>query len=61
MAQTLEKIYSPKQIEAQAQQIWDSGKFFHARVPAAGGPDTQPYTIVIPRPTLPVLCIWAMR
>lgn len=50
MAEQLSKVYEPKAIEAQANDIWLSGNHFHA------DPDADlekgPYTIVIPPPNI---------
>jgi len=50
MAEQLSKVYEPKAIEAQANDIWLSGNYFHA------DPDAElekgPYTIVIPPPNV---------
>ncbi|RKY24305.1 MAG: valine--tRNA ligase, partial [Planctomycetota bacterium] len=52
MAEQLSKVYEPKTIEKQANEIWFSGQYFHAE--AANGKESarQPYTIVIPPPNV---------
>jgi valyl-tRNA synthetase len=52
MAEQLSKVYEPKTIERQANEIWFSGRYFHAE--PANGEETarQPYTIVIPPPNV---------
>ena len=52
MAEQLSKVYEPKTIEKQANEIWFSGQYFHAE-PANGEESArQPYTIVIPPPNV---------
>lgn len=52
MAEELSKIYEPKQIEQFADKIWSAGNYFHTEVPAKGGKNSTPYTIVIPPPNV---------
>lgn len=50
MGEELSKVYEPKTIEKQANEIWFSHNFFHAE---AGVKSTRkPYTIVIPPPNV---------
>jgi len=48
MVRELAKVYDPKKTEEQANEIWFSKGFFHARA----GADGRPYTIVIPPPNV---------
>ena len=53
MGEQLSKVYEPKTIEKQANEIWFSQGFFHAEAPPAGKKSTRkPYTIVIPPPNV---------
>jgi len=52
MDKQLSKVYEPKKIENQANEIWSSGRYFHAEPPAAGQPERLVYTIVIPPPNV---------
>jgi valyl-tRNA synthetase len=53
MGEELSKVYEPKTIEKQANEIWFSQNFFHAEAPPAGKKNTRkPYTIVIPPPNV---------
>jgi valyl-tRNA synthetase len=53
MGEQLSKVYEPKTIEKQANEIWFSQAFFHAETPPAGKKTTRkPYTIVIPPPNV---------
>jgi valyl-tRNA synthetase len=53
MTQQLPTIYDPKTIEKQANEIWFSGNYFHAKTPPKGEKSKQkPYTIVIPPPNV---------
>jgi valyl-tRNA synthetase len=53
MGEQLSKVYEPKTIEKQANEIWFSQAFFHAEAPPAGKKTTRkPYTIVIPPPNV---------
>jgi len=45
------KVYEPEKIEKQANEIWLSGRHFHAE-PIADGEDAKAYTIVIPPPNV---------
>jgi valyl-tRNA synthetase len=49
MSEQLAKVYEPKIIEQQANQIWASGSYFHAQ---PGGDHEKTYTIVIPPPNV---------
>lgn len=57
MAKELDKQYSPQNVEDRTYKFWCDHKYFHAEV----NPDKKPYTIVIPRRTLPASCTWVMR
>ncbi|MFA5238134.1 MAG: valine--tRNA ligase [Phycisphaerae bacterium] len=48
MDKELSKVYEPKEIEKQANEVWFSRAYFHAE---AGGKG-KPYTIVIPPPNV---------
>ncbi len=48
--QELPKIYEPKSIEAEAQALWERGKYFHAEAEAASVRGN--YAIVIPPPNV---------
>jgi len=48
MGKELSKVYEPKEIEKQANEVWISGAFFHAEAGGSG----KPYTIVIPPPNV---------
>ena len=53
MTEQLSKVYEPKAIEQQANEIWFSGGHFHAQAQSAGDKGTQKsYTIVIPPPNV---------
>jgi valyl-tRNA synthetase len=53
MGEQLSKVYEPKTIEKQANEIWFSQAFFHAEAPPDGKKTTRkPYTIVIPPPNV---------
>jgi len=53
MGEQLSKVYEPKVIEKQANEIWFSQAFFHAEAPPDGKKSTRkPYTIVIPPPNV---------
>ncbi len=53
MAEEISKIYEPKTIEKQANDIWISGDYFHAKAPPNQQKTVQkPYTIVIPPPNV---------
>ena len=57
MRKELEKTYDPKQVEDRIYDSWMQGDYFHAKP----NPGKKPFTIVIPRPTLPGSCTWATR
>ena len=52
----LPKGYEPEDVERRIYKLWEESGSFKA------DPDSKapPYTIVIPRPTLPGRFIWAM-
>jgi valyl-tRNA synthetase len=53
MGEQLSKVYEPKTIEKQANEIWFSQPYFHAEAPPDGKKTTRkPYTIVIPPPNV---------
>jgi valyl-tRNA synthetase len=53
MGEQLSKVYEPKTIEKQANEIWFSQAFFHAKAPPdEKKDDRKPYTIVIPPPNV---------
>jgi len=53
MAKQLSKVYEPKLIEQQANEIWSSRPYFHAEVSPDGDKTAQkPYVIVIPPPNV---------
>jgi valyl-tRNA synthetase len=53
MGEQLSKVYEPKTIEKQANEIWFSQAFFHAEaVPPKKKTARKPYTIVIPPPNV---------
>jgi len=45
------KVYEPEKIEKQANEIWFSGRHFHAE-PIADGEEAKAYAIVIPPPNV---------
>src|SRR4030042_1009535 len=49
MNEELSKVYEPKVIEKQANEVWLEGNFFHAE---PNGDKQKPYTIVIPPPNV---------
>ncbi|MFA7486121.1 MAG: class I tRNA ligase family protein, partial [Phycisphaerae bacterium] len=51
MTEQLSKVYQPKEIEKNANEIWISGKSFHARTDISKD-NTAPYCIVIPPPNV---------
>jgi len=51
MSEQLSKIYEPKTIERQANEIWSSRAYFHAE-PQVDGEGKGTYTIVIPPPNV---------
>ncbi|HUV41391.1 MAG TPA: valine--tRNA ligase [Sedimentisphaerales bacterium] len=53
MTKQLSKVYQPKKIEQQINQIWLSGDYFHAYAPPkTGTAGRKPYVIVIPPPNV---------
>jgi valyl-tRNA synthetase len=53
MGEELSKVYEPKEIEEQVNEIWLREPYFHAEAPPAGAEHTRkPYTIVIPPPNV---------
>ncbi len=53
MAEQLSKIYEPKAIERQANEIWFSNPYFHAEAASEGQTNSRDsYTIVIPPPNV---------
>ena len=53
MAEELSKVYEPKAIERQANEIWLSGRYFHAEAPPDGKKAVRsPYAIMIPPPNV---------
>jgi valyl-tRNA synthetase len=56
MSEELSKVYEPKTIERQANEVWLAGGYFHAEPPAfakaTAGTDKKVYTIVIPPPNV---------
>ena len=53
MDKQLSKVYEPKDIEQQANQIWLSGNYFHALTKAEGKKESiKNYSIVIPPPNV---------
>ncbi len=50
MTEELSKVYEPKDVEAQAEQIWRQGRYFHADATSQSPHGT--YTIVIPPPNV---------
>ncbi|MCP4259860.1 MAG: valine--tRNA ligase [Planctomycetes bacterium] len=51
MSEQLQKVYEPKTIEQQANELWTSNLFFHAK-PSDDAQDRKAYTIVIPPPNV---------
>ncbi|MHC4488175.1 MAG: class I tRNA ligase family protein [Planctomycetota bacterium] len=51
MGEQLSKVYEPKTIEQQANEIWTSHSYFHAE-PSGNGSGERTYTIVIPPPNV---------
>jgi len=51
MGEQLPKVYEPKTIEQQANELWSSNLFFHAE-PFGDAKDRRAYTIVIPPPNV---------
>jgi len=52
MGEQLSKVYEPKVIETQANEIWFSHQSFHAIPPSDSQAKTPVYTIVIPPPNV---------
>ena len=52
MAKQLSKVYKPKDIEKQANEIWFSRPYFHADPVDSAKADRKCYTIVIPPPNV---------
>ncbi|MFH1614111.1 MAG: valine--tRNA ligase [Planctomycetota bacterium] len=52
MSEAISKSYDSKAAEAAAAKVWEQGDYFHTSVPADGGRNTKPYTIVIPPPNI---------
>ena len=50
MSEQLSKVYEPKVIEQQANELWSSNQFFHAE--PFEGKEQKAYTIVIPPPNV---------
>ena len=51
MSEQLPKVYEPKTIEQQANELWSSNLFYHAE-PSDDAKDRKAYTIVIPPPNV---------
>jgi len=51
MGEQLSKVYEPKTVERQVNQIWFSRSYFHAE-PPTDGKGEKSYTIVIPPPNV---------
>jgi valyl-tRNA synthetase len=51
MSEQLSKVYEPKVIEQQANELWSSNQFFHAET-FNDDKDQKAYTIVIPPPNV---------
>jgi valyl-tRNA synthetase len=51
MREELSKVYEPKTVEQQVNQIWFSHSYFHAELPTNGKGEKN-YTIVIPPPNV---------
>jgi valyl-tRNA synthetase len=52
MSEQLSKVYDPKVIEKQANEIWLRGNYFHVEAADSGKSDRPCYTIVIPPPNV---------
>ena len=52
MTEQLSKVYEPKTLESQVNEIWVGGRYFHAEASADGGKGKKNYTIVIPPPNV---------
>ncbi|MCP4612232.1 MAG: valine--tRNA ligase [Planctomycetes bacterium] len=51
MDEQLSKVYEPKTIERQANELWSSNSYFHPNLPSTCK-DQKAYTIVIPPPNV---------
>ncbi len=51
MAEQLSKVYDPKTVERQVNDLWQSQSYFHAE-PSRKGPGRRAFTIVIPPPNV---------
>jgi valyl-tRNA synthetase len=51
MDEQLSKVYEPKTIELQANELWSSNSYFHPNLPS-DGKNRKAYTIVIPPPNV---------
>ncbi len=51
MAEQLSKVYDPKTVERQVNNLWQSRAYFHAE-PSRKGPGRKAFTIVIPPPNV---------
>ena len=51
MDEQLSKVYEPKTIERQANELWSSNSYFHPNL-TSDGKDRKAYTIVIPPPNV---------
>ena len=53
MSEQVSKVYEPKITEQYADQIWSSGRYFHAEPPSNGAePAKKNYVIMIPPPNV---------
>jgi len=52
MAKQLSKVYEPKVVEKQANEIWFSAAYFHAEPTGRNKGGKEPFTIVIPPPNV---------
>jgi valyl-tRNA synthetase len=51
MAEQLSKVYDPRTVEGQVNDLWQSQSYFHAE-PSRKGPGRKAFTIVIPPPNV---------
>jgi valyl-tRNA synthetase len=51
MTEQLSKVYDPKTVESQVNELWLSQPYFHAE-PSRTGPQRKAFTIVIPPPNV---------
>src|SRR5512139_3433487 len=51
MTEQLSKVYDPRTVESQVNELWLSKSYFHAE-PSRNGRKRQAYTIVIPPPNV---------